>query len=250
MSQLTPEECVPEIQTLLLEIAQAAGHAARCARKIGQHLNRVKRQLPHGEFTAWLEANFQFRPETARGYMNIARHWNQITERCDPEKLSINTALKILARLRQPPPPAEPTKEGLHAEAVRRLVSEFRQTLTRWGDDPAIFLAYTSGQLHSYLGEVLESLYDRIKPLATPFVDALCNRADALAKLETRSGPWDEPTESESDIQHDFRLELRHSFYGKDVPGDLRPHIPIEFSERQSEQETTTGQARIALQMA
>lgn len=51
------------------DTAQSAlDHAAEC----GRLLIQAKAQIPHGEWEAWLTANFSGSPRTARAYMQLA----------------------------------------------------------------------------------------------------------------------------------------------------------------------------------
>jgi hypothetical protein len=85
-------------------VAQAEHHweqAVQHAIAAGNLLIEVKQSLPHGEFTPWLKANFSREPTTARDYMRLARHAEQLEG-----APSISTALKLLA----PPKPATTTE--------------------------------------------------------------------------------------------------------------------------------------------
>ena len=41
--------------------------------KIGRHLTAVKEALPRGQFQAWIEAEFEWSPGSARRFMQVAR---------------------------------------------------------------------------------------------------------------------------------------------------------------------------------
>jgi hypothetical protein len=74
------------------------------AKEAGELLIRVKESLAHGEFGPWVDANCGFSPETARGYMRVARRWREL-ESADPDRervtdLSYRAALAQLARPR------------------------------------------------------------------------------------------------------------------------------------------------------
>jgi hypothetical protein len=55
--------------------SRAIVHHARFA---GSALLEMKRRCQHGDWTAWLKANFDGSPETANLYMRIARKWDVI----------------------------------------------------------------------------------------------------------------------------------------------------------------------------
>lgn len=42
--------------------------------RLGELLTEVKAELPHGEFTGWIEENLPFTPRTARRYMKVYNH--------------------------------------------------------------------------------------------------------------------------------------------------------------------------------
>jgi hypothetical protein len=70
------------------------------ARKSGRALNAIKKSLPHGEWTKWLEKRFNGSRETARIYMRIAARWldpRLIEARQSPNPpRSINAVVAIL----------------------------------------------------------------------------------------------------------------------------------------------------------
>jgi len=74
------------------------------AKEAGELLIRVKGSLAHGEFGRWVVAQCLFSPETARGYMRVARRWQEL-ESADPERqrvtdFSYRAALAQLAKPR------------------------------------------------------------------------------------------------------------------------------------------------------
>jgi hypothetical protein len=74
------------------------------AKEAGELLIRVKDSLPHGEFGRWVVEHCHFSPETARGYMRVARRWHELKS-ADPERqrvteVSYRAALAQLAKPR------------------------------------------------------------------------------------------------------------------------------------------------------
>lgn len=78
------------------------------ARECGNALIRAKAELPHGKFTAWIDANCDFSQQHARRYMTIARGWGDLMEHSFPDgktntrerfldTVSIREALRILS---------------------------------------------------------------------------------------------------------------------------------------------------------
>lgn len=97
--------------TALAKLANAAHKACekaarsmlQHARECGDTLLRVKKALPHGEFTPWIRDNCQFKARMARAYMLIARNWNKLVAKrqraadLDLDSLSMREALRLLA---------------------------------------------------------------------------------------------------------------------------------------------------------
>jgi hypothetical protein len=97
-------------------INDSLNHARRC----GELLIEAKRQCTHGEWGGWLAANFQASDRTARGYMVLARRWNDLPVQ-NGNALPIRDALAFLAEPREPAPiPQEPPAR----HAPERLDSE------------------------------------------------------------------------------------------------------------------------------
>lgn len=75
---------------------KAIGHAAAC----GRALVFLKEDLPHGEFTPFVEAHMPFSPQWARGYMRLA-------EAVDSGRLQIESGLSVSGALKQLAAPKE-----------------------------------------------------------------------------------------------------------------------------------------------
>lgn len=105
----TLADWVEAIQRAYAAFATAASNAIERARDVGQALIAAKALVGHGKFQRWLERNFSFSHETACGYMRIADNWDKLPELTPgaPPGLSVQKALKLLAKPRQS---REPTK--------------------------------------------------------------------------------------------------------------------------------------------
>lgn len=67
----TPAE---RINSKHLEVKRLELTAKDVAAEVGEMLIEVKRSLPHGEFTKWVEANCEFSYNTAQEYMRVYRY--------------------------------------------------------------------------------------------------------------------------------------------------------------------------------
>jgi hypothetical protein len=66
------------LQRLIARGEIATVHITDHAIRAGELLLEAKREVAHGEWESWLQANVPFQPRTARAYMQLAR--------LDPEK--------------------------------------------------------------------------------------------------------------------------------------------------------------------
>jgi Protein of unknown function (DUF3102) len=87
-----------EVKTIVekhtTEIRSLIRRTAQDTIEIGRKLNEVKHKLAHGKFEAWLEAEFDWGPWTARKFINIARKFKSVNF----TDLSVSTsALYLLA---------------------------------------------------------------------------------------------------------------------------------------------------------
>ena len=76
------------------EAARATlAHAIRA----GELLQQAKELLKHGEWAPWLAENCEFSARTARNYMRLAEHKNELAKRQDNAILTVSGALALLA---------------------------------------------------------------------------------------------------------------------------------------------------------
>jgi hypothetical protein len=77
----------------------AMNDALQHARRCGELLMQAKAQCAHGEWLPWLGANFRASERTARGYMSLARRWDELPTQ-NGNALPIRDALAALAEPR------------------------------------------------------------------------------------------------------------------------------------------------------
>jgi len=69
-------ELAPELRPVVVEHTQAIHRLARRSAQdiieIGGHLHEVKAEVGHGQFLAWLRAEFDWSDQTARNFMSVA----------------------------------------------------------------------------------------------------------------------------------------------------------------------------------
>ena len=82
-------------------VRAALKHAIRC----GVLLEEQKAVVPHGEWLAWLNENFDGSARVAQTYMRLSRNRQQVEELAKAQRsalLSIDGALRALASPREP----------------------------------------------------------------------------------------------------------------------------------------------------
>lgn len=91
------DEANDEHRKAIGAMRQALDHA----RASGEALIEAKGQLEHGDWTPWLEENFEASARTARIYMRIARNWPELAaKRQRSAGLSIDAAISFLSESR------------------------------------------------------------------------------------------------------------------------------------------------------
>ncbi len=90
------------------EHRQAEAHARSAvehAVEAGHLLITAKLEQSHGTWLAWLTANITFSPRRAQEYMQLARHWDELSSKsADSAHLTVDAALKALAEPSAPTP--------------------------------------------------------------------------------------------------------------------------------------------------
>jgi hypothetical protein len=115
---------------------KAVGAALTHAMNAGELLVEVKASLPHGAFGPWLAENFAGSDRTARAYMRVHSHRDELeAKRQSSATLSIDGALKALVTP-QPQPVLEEIEAMIEAGeleeaalATKRLLKELGKEL-------------------------------------------------------------------------------------------------------------------------
>ena len=110
----------------------AAGKAVAHAMEAGRMLEEAKAGVGHGEWGGWLEKNFQGSDRTARVYMRVYSHREELeAKRQSSANLSLDGALKAIAAPKEEEPEEKPAeaddKEELTDEQVAELVRSFME---------------------------------------------------------------------------------------------------------------------------
>jgi hypothetical protein len=99
-----PRETAESLAELAVQINAEHGHVESAirdglahARQAGLLLLQAKTRVPHGNFLPWLQANFKATSRTARRYMQIAEHWEEVVAK-GGTSLGLHGALKLLTR--------------------------------------------------------------------------------------------------------------------------------------------------------
>ena len=106
-----PVPSAADINLLHAEAQAAFSTSIDKAMACGDLLAEVKATLPHGDFTAWIESNFDFAPRSARGYMRLASNRETLeAKRQGLAVLGVEGSLKLLA---EPKPEADVQDEAV-----------------------------------------------------------------------------------------------------------------------------------------
>lgn len=89
--------------------------------RIGELLTEQKTGLPHGQFTPWIEDSLPFTPRTARNYMRLFEHRDQL-------KTETVSVLGEAYRLLAAPKPTDPLQE---AESAERELTGLKQEVEK-----------------------------------------------------------------------------------------------------------------------
>lgn len=120
---------VPTLTMLASEIndahRQAQAHAKGMlleAKRAGDALLQAKKEIPHGQFKAWVEANTSVSYSTAAVYMKVAKEWDQKSSMLDFSTTSLRDFIGNKPKKSKHPPFTKDDAEyaqKLHAMATR-----------------------------------------------------------------------------------------------------------------------------------
>jgi len=92
------------------EVEKHVKNAVFSAVACGKALSSAKKQIPHGEWLAWLGKNWNYSQPTASRYMTIAANYSTLAELKDAK--DINDALRMIAERKESETPREERKTG------------------------------------------------------------------------------------------------------------------------------------------
>lgn len=127
-------ELVKEIQHIIKlhnDIVDSAKNTIAMVIEIGEDLVRVKEELPHGSFTAWIDQNMPFKIRTAQNYMRVYLNNDEVGEVED-----LSTAYALLENKTPPKQKEQPIYEPVdigpvlyfYEKDLRNLVSAMDRT--------------------------------------------------------------------------------------------------------------------------
>jgi hypothetical protein len=97
-----------QLKRLHGEFLALAGRSLRVAKESGDLLVEAKEEVAHGDWEAWLVTFFPGSARTAEAYMRIAKRWDEIEAKAQTTAdLTLDAALKLLAKPKADPVPAE-----------------------------------------------------------------------------------------------------------------------------------------------
>lgn len=101
--QVVSLEIRGQVKQYTEEIRGLMRRAAQDIVAIGQALIRVKEALPHGQFGAWLQAEFEWSDQTALNFMSVARRFGEIPEGLEfaPKALYLLSSASVPESARQ-----------------------------------------------------------------------------------------------------------------------------------------------------
>lgn len=154
------DELAVEIRDAHEACVTSAEDAVRYAIKAGERLIAAKQGIEHGGWGKWLAANFEFAPETARGYMRIASKWGTSPDLPS----SINTALKEISEARE---------EQARIDALPEDLAERVRTGAITLDEALVIQQQNAEQVRAWAEEIKQALGVLRRMAGHPIPDAL-----------------------------------------------------------------------------
>lgn len=150
---------IAELNRLHGEIEQALRQSLSNAIQIGQRLEEVKKELPHGEFTGFITANLSFSVRTAQNYMKLYQNQEQIAG-----AESVQDAYKLLSGKNE---------TVSHLEAKNRSVFESEglvELVENWWDQraPLALILDAAGWSVQEIAEKFKQPVDNISAIIDP----------------------------------------------------------------------------------
>ena len=187
-------------------VKDAVDNMLRYAMEAGFELLKTKKLIKHGRWTDWLNSNFDASPETARGYMRIAKNWRPVQKYFEGSifEPSINKALQII-------------KDDGTPEVVRKrndILKGIGQDLIYWSDSAIAFLFARE----FLISDLVEAARVEIEPIA-----------HKIGQIEFRA--WH--SAKASNLNEKRRSTSRESFKARELARIFRN--PVKLSDIQKE---------------
>jgi hypothetical protein len=166
--------------------------AVRHARAAGDALRAAKKEVGHGGWTDWLDANFHGSRETARAYMRVSRKWKTLEPQLARGDLTLEEALEALRHRKPPelwePPGLTPVEKFIRDEVERCLRNARTFVLNKFrsmDDDLIVCLGFS--RFHD---EGLDDLWwrfvDELRPVAERLAPVLLEYGYRCHRLNVR----------------------------------------------------------------
>ena len=139
----------------------AMRRALLLAKSIGDELLQAKRAINKGEWSAWLSENIKASPESARGYMRIAEHWDALKPALGEDPgLGIAAALATLRRNKSTctlQPADSPLRCCTTTKPVQSLPRTLKALLRSLGDDAAVVIEQKWPRIDKFIRELVDA---------------------------------------------------------------------------------------------
>lgn len=112
LQEMTEADVVGEIREAHRQVCLAIENMIHFAKRAGDLLIHAKATwCQHGDFTGWIDTHFQESPQTARGYMRVARNWNILEPEVGKTITSLRDAFEFLKKVAKLPDESEEAVE-------------------------------------------------------------------------------------------------------------------------------------------
>ena len=134
---------------------------------VGQELLAVKEILPHGQFSVWLRAEFDWTERTAQRFMAVAQRFGSKTDTMSVMRIDLTAAYLLAA----PTAPREASATALQraqsgeritTSVAREILSNFRSKPER--REKISSVEWPTGKLRGQLLDMLESVRQKWNP--------------------------------------------------------------------------------------
>lgn len=201
------------IQTTTAEIKALLGRTAQNLVAIGEKLQTVKAQLPHGQWEAWLHAEFDWSPSSALKLMQVAQRFKSVN------LTDVRIDVSSLYLLSAPSTPAAAAEEAMTIARQVGPVSYIRaKALVNKHRGVVTLDAYKAGQA---------PVVDSGAPSTPRASHAVFNRTNA--NVDWAWWTWNPVTGCLHDCVYCYARDIAHRFYPEKFEPTFRPerlHAP------------------------